>query len=1044
MLIIIFLPFAVGNTHASGGQYDRLLETADSLVSAREFQSAVEYGLKAMKVSTAAAVDDSVLAHVNYKLGLYYRYNLQFAEAEIYLKKAIDIGTKIFGPEHPLIARFMHDLARVYNKAGYHKKSENLHREVIALRKKILEPNHPELGLSYAYLALVCRNQSKLFEAIRNYENAIEIMESAIEKDDPLVAKCLIDYGVALDRQGRYDEAWQAYSRSLEIYTEAFGPDNIYASSCYANLGGICMNQGNYTAAEEFIKRALAIKVGKHGPSHTNVANNMSNLGELYCYLNNFTKAEEIFSRVLEIYIDSLGRMHPAVANTMSSLGLVYQKMGNYDRARRFLTESIHLTDSLLGDHPNKIRNLLDLSEVLKHLGDLHAADTLLEKALEICENVDIADNPTTADILNQLAINKIEQGLINEAHQYMDRAFAIRNYIYGRENPAMARSYETFSAYWRKIGNYEKAFENARTACDIMMTSFNDNAACMSENDALVFSNLYKKSVDRLLTCYFDIASPDMSTSRHLADLVLCGKGQVSDRIFERCRTLAREDDPELIEINSRLDACKFRLSKLYVESYAGYAEPRPAQLDSLQNCADSLENELLRRSDIYRQQKDFLNINTDRVAAHIPENAVLVEYVNYDYTKPDSGEEIPRCLAIVFSAKSQPAIIDLGDSAPIDSAIDAYREHMFRVSSKTLKITSADIGEYRQLCGRLNELIWIPLSRYVSGSEMVMIAPDGKLNNLSFAGLIGPDNKYLIEKYAIHYLSAGRDILRNLDPVEAGEGLFALGDPDYDAPASARIDSSPQTDPDDAASPIYGHINVRSGSEHMDKINLSPLPASRDEINMISDAWTASTDEPAYVFTDFGATEDCFKSRAPGCRIIHLATHAFFWRDGCGIDQTRVAVSTYNKWAGENPLLQSGLFLAGANLHGLGADSVGIDDGFLTAYEVSAMDLDGTEMVILSACETGLGHIQQGEGVYGLRRAFQMAGVKTVVSTLWPVVDRMASDFFGRLYQRNGIPIPQAIRQVQLEKINGLRSRNKPDHPVHWAPFVVFGDWR
>ncbi|MEW5925111.1 MAG: CHAT domain-containing protein, partial [Candidatus Zixiibacteriota bacterium] len=190
--------------------------------------------------------------------------------------------------------------------------------------------------------------------------------------------------------------------------------------------------------------------------------------------------------------------------------------------------------------------------------------------------------------------------------------------------------------------------------------------------------------------------------------------------------------------------------------------------------------------------------------------------------------------------------------------------------------------------------------------------------------------------------------------------------------------------------------------------------------------------------------ATEDCFKKEAPGSRIIHFATHGYFLEGICADDGREDDLSSDGEWAGENPLLQSGLFLAGANLHGKGADSAGVDDGILTAYEVSALDLSGTETVVLSACETGLGRIQEGEGVYGLRRAFQMAGVRTVISALWPVLDPMTSELFSSLYERSSLNISQALQQVQLNKLGELRAENKIDHPAQWAAFIVLGDWR
>jgi CHAT domain-containing protein len=224
---------------------------------------------------------------------------------------------------------------------------------------------------------------------------------------------------------------------------------------------------------------------------------------------------------------------------------------------------------------------------------------------------------------------------------------------------------------------------------------------------------------------------------------------------------------------------------------------------------------------------------------------------------------------------------------------------------------------------------------------------------------------------------------------------------------------------------------------------MTVSRLRGTRKEIQRIASGWQHSTGETAAVYLGSDATEDLFKADAPGHRVIHLATHGYFLEGRCQPEQPEGALESDIGFVGENPLLLSGLFFAGANLHGEGADSIGAEDGILTAYEVSAMDLEGTEIVVLSACETGLGKVEEGEGVYGLRRAFQMAGARTVISALWRVSDEATADMMSQLYQRKDDSVPGTMRSIQLQKINELRRNGRPDHPYTWAGFVAMGDW-
>lgn len=357
----------------------------------------------------------------------------------------------------------------------------------------------------------------------------------------------------------------------------------------------------------------------------------------------------------------------------------------------------------------------------------------------------------------------------------------------------------------------------------------------------------------------------------------------------------------------------------------------------------------------------------------------------------------------------------------------------------------TVVDRHKYKEISEELFNRIWQPIERYVADKELVLIAPDGALNMVSFAGLTGGDGKYLIEKHAVHYLSAGRDVIRFKQEVEPGSGLFALGDPDYDATALARLSIPEETPSDSLPEPdLYAVRNIRSGCGELKDITVNPLPFTRSEVESVAESWAASLDEPVAVYFGSDASEEKFKAEAPSKRVIHLATHGYFLEGACQPDIPKRGFGDDVGFVGENPLLLSGLFFAGANLHGEGADSVGAEDGILTAYEVSAMDLEGTELVVLSACETGLGEVKEGEGVYGLRRAFQMAGARTVISALWPVSDKTTADMMSRLYDRKGESLPETIRRIQLKSINELRSQNKADHPFSWGAFIALGDWR
>ncbi|MEO8168049.1 MAG: CHAT domain-containing protein, partial [bacterium] len=326
------------------------------------------------------------------------------------------------------------------------------------------------------------------------------------------------------------------------------------------------------------------------------------------------------------------------------------------------------------------------------------------------------------------------------------------------------------------------------------------------------------------------------------------------------------------------------------------------------------------------------------------------------------------------------------------------------------------------------------------------LFIAPDGALNLISFAGLMDPKGKYLIENHPIHYLSAGRDLIRiSQDSSASGTGLLALGDPDYDATAGQRLLKGREFALNTTQSEVATTRNVRSSCEALSEMKVSRLPNTKAEVENIAGYFPSSD-----LFEGRSASEENFKKNAPGRKAIHIATHGYFISGEC---QEKLNKNS-DTFVGENPLLQSGLLLAGANLHGSDIKNNEAEDGIVTALEVSAMDLRGVDLVVLSACETGLGKVKQGEGVYGLCRAFQLAGAKTVVSSLWQVPDRETTKMMIQIYERmsdlrkkhsgHSETYPQLMQQVILKRIAELRDRGRPTHPYTWGGFIATGDWR
>jgi CHAT domain-containing protein len=322
-------------------------------------------------------------------------------------------------------------------------------------------------------------------------------------------------------------------------------------------------------------------------------------------------------------------------------------------------------------------------------------------------------------------------------------------------------------------------------------------------------------------------------------------------------------------------------------------------------------------------------------------------------------------------------------------------------------------------------------PLRALVSPATRLIISPEGSLNLIPFEALVDEQQRYLVESYSISYVTGGRDLLRmqvapasNNRPVVVADPLFGDAPIARANPASATGTKAP-----------VRRQSVTAG-ENLSDVYFAPLAGTEQEARAIRSLFP-----DADVLTRSLATEGAVK-RVDAPRILHIATHGFFLHSA-QVEDSQAKIARVNGTRAissnakiENPLLRSGLALAGAN-----SRTKSGEDGILTALEASSLDLWGTKLVTLSACDTGLGAVKSGEGVYGLRRAFVLAGAESLVMSLWPVSDVVTRELMTAYYAglKRGLGRGEALRQVQLS----MMKRQGRQHPFYWASFIQSGEW-
>jgi CHAT domain-containing protein len=402
------------------------------------------------------------------------------------------------------------------------------------------------------------------------------------------------------------------------------------------------------------------------------------------------------------------------------------------------------------------------------------------------------------------------------------------------------------------------------------------------------------------------------------------------------------------------------------------------------------------------------------------LPSDAALVEFVwyrplNIKAKKEADRFDVPRYAAYVLRREGDPGFIDLGQAPLIELVL-------FRLRAA---LRNPQRNDVKQLARLLDKSLMEPVRRLLGSERRIFLSPDGALNLLPFGALVDEQERYLVERYGFTYVTSGRDLLRMNNHFTGNQPPMVMANPLFDA---AITDNVAVTDERQQTQRSSGGL----------QLNLTSLKGTEEEARQIGKLLNVTP------LTGVSATEGALK-RASSPRILHIATHGYFHAyqepeptRAEGFDPFRSLSQFRAVEESKSPLLRSGLAFTGANRPARG----GSEDGILTALEAAGLNLWGTKLVVLSACETGLGDVQIGEGVYGLRRSFMLAGAESAVMSFWKVEDEVTRDLMVQYYKRllDGEGRSDALRQVQL-KILGNAAQG---HPYYWASFIHLGNWQ
>ncbi|MEM6436594.1 MAG: CHAT domain-containing tetratricopeptide repeat protein [Cyanobacteria bacterium P01_D01_bin.115] len=965
----------------------------------------------------------------------------RYSEAEPLFQAALAISREQLGDRHPNVATSLNNLALLYTTQGRYDEAEVLYQDSLAIRREQLGDRHLDVANSLNNLASLYQDQGRYGEAESLYQDSIIITQGQLGDRHPEVAANLNNLASLYQDQGRYGEAETLYQDALSIWREQLGDRHPNVATSLNNLALLYDAQGRYSEAEPLYQDALAIRREQLGDRHPDIATSLNNLALLYQNQGRYGEAEPLFQTAFTIWRERLGNRHPLVADSLYNLAELYRLQGRYGEAEPLFKESLAIRREQLGDGHADVANSLNNLALLYHDQKRYGEAEILYQDALIISREQLGDrHPDVATSLSNLAELYYDQGRYDEAEPLFQESLTIRRERLSDRHPLIASSLNNLSGLYGAQGETIQAIRFFREGLAIEEWNLEINLATLTDAQRQIYIAPLAGTTNAAIS--FSLQAPE-AQSLGLTTL-LRRKGRLLDagsNSLQRLRqNLTLEDQvvlDEFVTVRQQLATLTFNPpANVSSQQYR-------QQLAQLEAEANDLEKTLAQRSAFFRVEAQPVEI--EAVQAQIPTNGVLVEYVRYqpfNVTHSPNPWGNRRYAAYLLFPDGRIEVVDLGDADEIDTAVQSFTR-LLQTSGADLQRTSAAPQIRPRVVERITEniqsLVFDPLAPYLQDVDHLLISPDGQLNRLPFEALqpeVGGD--YLVQRYQISYLSSGRDLLKLNLVAPSPQPAVILANPDYE--------STPETVSDSPLSnlgegPGERAIEISERSTDLSQIQVGPLPGTAAEAETIRPLLPNAT-----ILTETDATENALKQvQAP--RILHIATHGFFLQDverpdlnsrNIGTDGTDGFLPQPVGIPIENPLLRSGLALAGFNTR-----SSGNEDGVLTALEAANLNLFGTQLVVLSACETGLGDIANGEGVYGLRRAFALAGAETQLMSLWQVSDFGTQSLMARYYEKltAGMGRSEALQEVQLEMIEegGQYSR-----PFYWAAFILAGDWR
>tara|TARA_R110002124_G_scaffold2781_2_gene17848 strand:- start:73587 stop:76952 length:3366 start_codon:yes stop_codon:yes gene_type:complete len=952
-------------------------------------------------------------ADVDIKNGITFYVASSYKASMILLEKHITTLKETFGATDTTnYSTFLFALANSCEQFGNYGKAEQYYLEETFLWKSAVGENHPNYATSLNNLAVLYESLGRYAEAEQLYMQAMGIRKVQLGENNPSFAQSLNNLAFLYESLGRYAEAETLYTQSMGIRKAQLGEDHPDYATSLNNLAVLYESLGRYAEAETLYTQSMGISKAQLGKGHPDYAVSLNNLAMLYQSIGWYAEAEPLYMQAIEVVKTQLGEGHPDYATSLNNMAALYKSMGRYTVAEQLLSHAMGIRKTQLGEgHPDYATSLNNMAALYKSMGRYAMAEPLYRKTIEIFRAQMGEEHFSYATSLNNLAMLYESMGKYAEAGRLLLQGQQVYLHQLRTVFPSLSeKEKEQF------LHTFTYKFELFHS---FSMKRLEDNPIFTAPqyNNVLLLKGILLQSGSQMRERI--LASEDTTAIRLFGDWQVLKRQWLQESEIPKSEREQAGIDPEATLVK-----------------------------------ANTLEKELSRRSEAFAEATDTVRTSWQEIQQGLKPSEAAIELIRYNwYHKKWTDTVHYAALIVTPETKDHPYLVLLENGTELEERGAQSYQSAFatrgasRVANGNNPIPSDSLYTY----------FWQPIQEALDslgGAGKVYLSADGVYHTLNLQTLKNPETgQYLLETLDIQRVGSTRDLVKKKKQRSNNNNAVLAGYPSYPASPEA-IASALERFHKGREAPVltaslgssgYGTYQTYRAID-ISRSSISPLPGTLTEVEQVA-AVLDREGIPSQALLENTASEDVLK-KVKSPRILHIATHGFFEpeseQQAEGLNREMLMSGLGQETVTENPYLRCGLYLAGAEttLKNRGNPDFqrleGQEDGILTAYEASLLDLRGTELVVLSACETGLGVTKNGEGVYGLQRAFQVAGAETVIFSLWKVADEQTQEMMGLFY---GNWLEKGMSKRQAFKTAQQTIKEKYKDPYFWGAFVMIG---